>query len=542
MVDSMELVYDYIYKDSSIELYELLQTFTKTELKTFIVIYQESSPLSIACQYNSVKVVHLFLSAYTMDVNRLHKKHGEEISLLFIAIRYGSAETVELLVRYGADTQWKDKSGRNALVYACLTERHAIADILSNYGASINCLKNNAMCAENVVYLERALDKTDINYCDCFGNTILIQAVKERRFPALDMLRRLMPDKYIRNGNGSNALDIAVAYYDESMIWYLLRNFYLYVDYIDSLELFGARCILQGYISKGLSCWINATNACKIHNCKRSLVVCLTWKHAPNTLKEFNGPLDASKLTNARDSYLQALNVFLRHVPLSNASIRDAIKKTALVHCMDLKNSFGLLHMLFKTHFFNKDIDRIVSTAMKSVCFLCEKYIKYDKTTTLETRMSLLKLLVSFITKDVWGYLEIERYVDSLMDLYKNMLDTVLQCVEFIKADYYLASSEAATLLEVIVHKQLQKYPTSLLHIAAEKNYSFEMFSILRRCDPIINCVDKKDDLPLHVLIKSPHTNPNRFKIAAYLIAAGSDIDKENAGVIPREYFLSLKE
>lgn len=142
-------------------------------------------------------------------------KHEADIEMptqgytpLMLAGAFDNKEIMELLIKNGANINAKTKDGQTALELAVLDNKKVAIDVLLKHGVNINELISN-------------------------GNTVLMSAAATDNFELVKYLINAGADIKINNSLGYNALDFAVAAYEQN------KNSFQIIDY---LERKGLKC------------------------------------------------------------------------------------------------------------------------------------------------------------------------------------------------------------------------------------------------------------------------------------------------------------
>jgi len=133
--------------------------------------------LHAAVEKGYLKIVEEFLK-YGTDVNKLYKStYGKGYMPLHVAARNKQEEVAKLLIRYGADVNAQDESGKTSIFYATENADFRITKLLLTNKANIKCnpelliIAVKKECREIVeVFLEHG---ADVNRSDTYGRTAL---------------------------------------------------------------------------------------------------------------------------------------------------------------------------------------------------------------------------------------------------------------------------------------------------------------------------------------------------------------------------------
>ncbi len=93
------------------------------------------TPVMVAAQWNRPEVVSFLLES---GANARAVENSSGRSVLMYACLSGNHEVVELVLKYGAQVNGKDRLGRTALMTAAATGNSAVVDMLLKGGAEVN--------------------------------------------------------------------------------------------------------------------------------------------------------------------------------------------------------------------------------------------------------------------------------------------------------------------------------------------------------------------------------------------------------------------
>ena len=171
---------------------------------------------------------------------------------------------------------------------------------------------------------------------------------------------------------------------------------------------------------------------------------------------------------------------------------------------------------------------------------LCYRHVDADKP-IYWVLVTIFLNLVDFLTSDVWQLLSSNDDNSKYFILYEEQLNLVLMYLSKI-----MQFGELETCIDIRVQRLAPKFTpkcaTSLLHIALSRNFPFKIVAYLVKCNAKLDIKDKQGNLPIHLAIsRFPNISDERYKIAVYLICAGSSMDVPSIfGINPRDTFLKM--
>ncbi|KAK1826466.1 ankyrin repeat-containing domain protein [Podospora conica] len=113
---------------------------------------------------------------------------------LHVAARYGRNVVIKLLLRYQADINARDLTGRTPLMVAVSSEQRGTTKLLVEKGASVNDADNDGATPLHLAISHDSIEATqyllsvgaDANAADTFGDTPLTAVLKRETWPASD--------------------------------------------------------------------------------------------------------------------------------------------------------------------------------------------------------------------------------------------------------------------------------------------------------------------------------------------------------------------
>ena len=269
-----------------------------------------------ACYRGYLKIVEYLAVECGADVNVVYKDPKVTLTPLFVAISTYNYRMVKLLVKLGADLEWKNLYGENIIMYACKYTQFYHATYLQKSGAQIKGDRNIRLCAQSLNYcLVSFMVGTHANDVDSKHDSIFILAAELGNVAVLNILRQFNVDIYHRNKFGNNALcaaiwrkqNISYKYFVESVI-------YSKIDYALAYELCGARLILfRSDYDEALKMWIKSIKIrLSVSNGIRKKLE-YYFENNIKPIKEFVSVNDIVRLRgNPRACYEQAQLVYAR--------------------------------------------------------------------------------------------------------------------------------------------------------------------------------------------------------------------------------------
>ncbi len=171
--------------------------------------------LIVACQQGYLEIAKLLLEkgASTAAKNQL----GE--TALMKSVWNGNKKMVLLLLEHGADVNQRNTDGCSSLLYAGITGHYELAEILLDHGANPNLSDNDGktplMAAAwngHINIVDLLLKKhVDLNRMDKSHWTALMFAGFQGHKKIFDLLTTAGANPYLKNSEGSNAVDLALS-------------------------------------------------------------------------------------------------------------------------------------------------------------------------------------------------------------------------------------------------------------------------------------------------------------------------------------------
>lgn len=164
-------------------------------------------------------IKHNYYEAFLMALEDLNNPDAleEDKSALIISVYTGNIRITELLIRHGADLNYKDKTGMNSLMFACFLGKHDLVNLLSdastlnsndNFGYTplmFACNAGKYECVEKLINL-----KADVNAKDNDNSTAIMFAAQHGYDSIVNLLINNGADKSITGNHGLTALDFAI--------------------------------------------------------------------------------------------------------------------------------------------------------------------------------------------------------------------------------------------------------------------------------------------------------------------------------------------
>ena len=199
-----------IYDKNNLKIVKIL---VEKGAKLNIINQKGYSPLSIACRYNNIYIINfLFEKGCDINLKNLYKE-----TCLNIAVQFQNIDIIKILLKNGADVNNFDFLGLTPLHIACNFDSCNIIKILLNYGANPNIqtekFKNNALniCCllKNIKFVKILLKfGVNINNQNTYGDTPLIQTIKNKELNIFKILLKYNPNIFLKNNQGKNAQDL----------------------------------------------------------------------------------------------------------------------------------------------------------------------------------------------------------------------------------------------------------------------------------------------------------------------------------------------
>ncbi len=173
---------------------------------------------------------------YPKIINCFAKETGQCSTLLRIALRKYSdsekRETIEFLIKRGANINARNSRGETCLIDAVLEGNQALVQFLIDNGADINTRDNHgntclidAVLADHQAMVQSFLDKgLDINARDNYGNTCLFYAAQADNQAMVQFLIDKDADINARDNYGNTCLVYAVLAGRQAMVQFLIYN------------------------------------------------------------------------------------------------------------------------------------------------------------------------------------------------------------------------------------------------------------------------------------------------------------------------------
>ena len=152
------------------------------------------SLLHTACHVGDAKLVELLL----LKGAKIHIKYQESTEIN-VAVKNGSCQIVEMLLKNGSDVNDVDSKKQTPLAYALANNRDDMVQILLKYGA-------------------------DINYIDYYSKTPLMYAAKTGNVAIINMLLGNKADANYKNNKNENAITVAVSNGHTEIVKILSKN------------------------------------------------------------------------------------------------------------------------------------------------------------------------------------------------------------------------------------------------------------------------------------------------------------------------------
>lgn len=203
----------------------------------------DKTPLHEACQFSQYETVDLLLK-HGAEVNAL--KRGDWTPLMLSCTK-NCLKTVSLLLKYGALVNCKNKDGWNSLHLAGRQGNCDIFKLLLNFGAEYTKTKNGrtplhiAALHQNLGIIN-LMSIRDINEKDNCGNTALHEAVLGKSIEICDFLIDQGADINCKNKADFNLLHLASSKGDCDLITYILEKLKFDINWQNSIGLTALHC------------------------------------------------------------------------------------------------------------------------------------------------------------------------------------------------------------------------------------------------------------------------------------------------------------
>ena len=502
------------------------------------LIYNCSSKKSMmfkACYAQATEIVEYFITGCKADINEVTKIGDETLTPLFIAIKTSNNDLINLLLKHGANMNWRGPEGRSAIVYACFINKMEAAYTLKNHGADINDDTNQNLCVKSLSYFKRALKLgTDVNYVDENGETILMKAVSNSNIDIINLLLKEKADIYLRSyESGRNALDLAHFLEKDDVLTYFKENtVYSLADKVISLELCGSLAILlDNDFEQGVKLWKMSMRQKKINwntleVLRRDIQALDREFDLASEDSDENCLTDSNYFNRALKSVCKIIET--NHLFVKNIFIRCAFSPNFLNESLTIDDLQNLSKLNSSSR---KPMCSGVFLGLKGAVFMCDTYLK-----TYEDNESLflfIENMVFFITEVLVPILKNMNMHVYVFHTYKHLLFMVLQMISFlvdVKSYERFDSS-----ISKIARVYMTHYPTSVLLIAIERGFGFKTVLSLIAGGANINAMDWFQNTPLHLLTEQPDHLPDKIKIHQLLLDVGGRVDATNDfGVKPR--------
>ena len=489
-----------------------------------------------ACYALATEIVEYFIITFMANINEATKIRYEVVTPLFIAIKTANNDLINLLLKHGANMNWRDPKGRSAIVYACDINKMEAAYTLKNHGANINDNTNQNLCAKRFFYLKRALKLgTDVNDVDEKGETILMKAVSNSNIDIIDLLLKEKADIYLRcYESGRNALDLAHSLEKEDVLTFFKENsVYSQEDEIISIELRGSLAILLSKkFRKGTELWRTAVKLRRSHHLIGDVSIYLK--------KDFDLPSVESvdDCFTTSDYISLALRLVCRIIPTNQLIVKKVFAITAYSSSfLNESLTFDDLKGLSKINCtLRKPICSGIFLGMTGAIFMCDKQLRSDEDN--DKRVLFVEKMVNLITEDFVPILKIMPLDRFLFTIYKQMLFMVLHLINFLVDIECYDDNSLDRSISKISRVYMKHFPTSVLLIATERCFGFKTVFCLIAGGALTNALDFQNNTPLHLLSEQPAHLPDKNMIEELLIGAGGRIDASNIyGVKPRISF-----
>ncbi|XP_059178222.1 uncharacterized protein LOC131957434 [Physella acuta] len=170
-----------------------------------------------------------FLEDIVYLENEFRRHEGLESSALYLAVEVGDLETVQALVKCGADLDKLDKFGQTVLQRAINSQHMDIAECLIHAGVYLDSKDFYGRTAFNLDKMKKLisllLEKgADPNIKDSRGRSLLFRSLEENHLNLANVLIEGNADVNTANEVGETPLNIAVNRNDTDMIKNLLRK------------------------------------------------------------------------------------------------------------------------------------------------------------------------------------------------------------------------------------------------------------------------------------------------------------------------------
>jgi len=173
--------------------------------------------LYIASINGNIKMMQFLLDAGA-NINKIKDSSGNTVLLTLSMSRSLKINCIELLLKYGADPNVKNKEGLTPLCCACMYRNIHVVHLLLTYGAQVNCIdgysssilhysiqKGNYQITEMLINCG-----ADVNVQNKFGETSLLQAIKAGRIDLAKLLLDAGANPRIPMTNGKLPIHCAI--------------------------------------------------------------------------------------------------------------------------------------------------------------------------------------------------------------------------------------------------------------------------------------------------------------------------------------------
>eukprot|EP00029_Vermamoeba_vermiformis_P007698 TRINITY_DN3403_c0_g1_i1.p1 TRINITY_DN3403_c0_g1~~TRINITY_DN3403_c0_g1_i1.p1 ORF type:complete len:581 (+),score=35.74 TRINITY_DN3403_c0_g1_i1:377-2119(+) len=190
------------------------------------------TPLFLACQYGSVKLVEKIIATGAAKIDQTDQDNW---SPLFIACLRGHTKVVEKLLEVGADPEIREnRFGWTPFLAACFAGHEDIARMLIAHAAKIGVVDNEkrsalflAVLQNHVVIIDLLLalkDKLDVNASDVNDRTPFYLAVQNNNIPVVDKLLLAGCDINHPDKDGRSPIVFAYKSGDKNIVDYLIAK------------------------------------------------------------------------------------------------------------------------------------------------------------------------------------------------------------------------------------------------------------------------------------------------------------------------------
>ena len=490
-----------------------------------------------ACFGKATDVVKYFIIRRKIDRNEFTKIGREMFTPLFIAIKTANSDLINLLLRYGADMNWRDHDGRSAIVYACDINKMEAAYTLKNHGANINDNTNQNLCVKSLSYFKRALKLgTDVNYVDEKGETILMKAVSNSNIDIINLLLKEKADIYLRSyESGRNALDLAHLLEKEDVLNYFKKNsVYSLADNVITYDLsFALALLIDNNVNKSEEFMKTSMRLRKKYH--STLEVLGKDNPALKLDSDIGSPENIFDSPTLAKSLYIALQMVCRIIKINHPFI-EKLFFTISRSRRFLNNSLSI-DDLKKFCKLNYTVDQPeisgVYIGMAGACFLCD--IQFWSSCETEMFVQFIEQVVDLISETFFPILKNKSVSWPSYVVYEHMMSLLLQLIDFV-VDEECANNERLEIsISKIAQLYMEHYKTSMLLIAIEKGFGFKTILHLIAGGADVNARGNFNNTPLHLLAEQPASLPEKSEIYQLLIDAGGRIDATNDyGVKPQ--------